>query len=403
MKVFLSSTYSDLIEHRKAAHDALEQLGLHVIWMEAFGARPEESTRACLAEIEACDLFVGIYAHRYGYIPAGAERSITEQEFDHARKLGKPIFAFIVHEEHPWPPKHIEHDKRASLDAFLGKVRKQPVEFFTTPDNLAQNIASSVGRYLSEINFNRQSSIENRQSQIVNPKSQNTLPRLGFFIGREKELQTIAEALSPDSRTWGALIDEPGGVGNAQCQLGNYDAALSAFQRAIELSGLDDHKFASLYNSIGNVYSDLKQYDAALAAYQRAIELGPKDAYPHNGIGIVYQFMDEPQKALQAHQKAVELAPDSGTNRSSLVGILRKLGREQEAQAQIEIARPLMAKESEYDRACFEAICGNVDEALRLLQIALEKKQVSLEWARRDPDFDAIRDDPRFQALLGNG
>ena len=40
MKVFLSSTYNDLIEHRKAAHDALEKLGLQVIWMESFGSRP---------------------------------------------------------------------------------------------------------------------------------------------------------------------------------------------------------------------------------------------------------------------------------------------------------------------------------------------------------------------------
>ena len=28
MKVFLSSTYNDLIEHRKAAHDALEPIDL---------------------------------------------------------------------------------------------------------------------------------------------------------------------------------------------------------------------------------------------------------------------------------------------------------------------------------------------------------------------------------------
>jgi len=68
MKVFISSTYDDLKDHRKAAHDELERLGLHVIWMEAFGARPMESTEACLKEIEECDLFVGIYAHRYGYI-----------------------------------------------------------------------------------------------------------------------------------------------------------------------------------------------------------------------------------------------------------------------------------------------------------------------------------------------
>jgi hypothetical protein len=55
MKVFLSSTYNDLIEHRKAAHDALEQLGLNVIWMEAFGARTEDSTTACLKEVEESD------------------------------------------------------------------------------------------------------------------------------------------------------------------------------------------------------------------------------------------------------------------------------------------------------------------------------------------------------------
>ena len=176
MKVFLSSTYNDLLEHRQAAHDALEQLGLHVIWMEAFGTRPEESTQACFKEIEACELFVGIYAHRYGYIPAGAQRSITEQEFDHAQSLGKPIFAFIVHEDHPWPPRFIEHDQRAKLDAFLSKVRKRPVEFFTTPDNLAQNIASSIGRYLAEINFNRQSKIVNRQSKIVNRQSKIANP-----------------------------------------------------------------------------------------------------------------------------------------------------------------------------------------------------------------------------------
>ncbi len=80
MKVFLSSTYVDLIEHRKAAHDALEQLGLHVIGMESFGARPEDSTTACLKEVEESNLFVGIYAHRYGYIPKDSDVSITEDE-----------------------------------------------------------------------------------------------------------------------------------------------------------------------------------------------------------------------------------------------------------------------------------------------------------------------------------
>jgi tetratricopeptide (TPR) repeat protein len=227
MKVFLSSTYTDLTEHRKAAHDALEQLGLHVIWMEAFGARPEESTKACLDEVAECELFVGIYAHRYGYIPVGSSVSITEQEFDHAQKLGKPIFGFIVNEDHAWPPKFVEHDKKTNLDAFLGKVKKQPVEFFSTPDNLANNIASSVGHYLSE-----HRPITNYQSPIT-PRG-NTLPQLGFFVGREKELAIIQSALSPDSRTWGALIDGPGGIGKTALAIkAAHDAPAELFERKL--------------------------------------------------------------------------------------------------------------------------------------------------------------------------
>ena len=41
----------------------------------------------------------------------------------------------------------------------------------------------------------------------------STLPTQPFFFGREKELAIIADAISPESRTWGALIDGPGGIG----------------------------------------------------------------------------------------------------------------------------------------------------------------------------------------------
>lgn len=41
----------------------------------------------------------------------------------------------------------------------------------------------------------------------------NNLPRLPRFYGREKELKVITDALAPQARTWGALIDGPGGMG----------------------------------------------------------------------------------------------------------------------------------------------------------------------------------------------
>ncbi|WKZ39186.1 MAG: tetratricopeptide repeat protein [Anaerolineales bacterium] len=52
------------------------------------------------------------------------------------------------------------------------------------------------------------------QSSNPNPQpAKNTLPQQSFFVGREKELGIILAALSPESRTWGALIDGPGGIG----------------------------------------------------------------------------------------------------------------------------------------------------------------------------------------------
>lgn len=41
----------------------------------------------------------------------------------------------------------------------------------------------------------------------------STLPNQPCFFGRQKELASIAEAIAPDARTWGALIDGPGGIG----------------------------------------------------------------------------------------------------------------------------------------------------------------------------------------------
>ena len=41
----------------------------------------------------------------------------------------------------------------------------------------------------------------------------NNLPRLPSFYGRAEELKKIADALLPSARTWGALIDGPGGMG----------------------------------------------------------------------------------------------------------------------------------------------------------------------------------------------
>ena len=187
------------------------------------------------------------------------------------------------------------------------------------------------------------------------------------------------------------------GLGNVYRLQTRYKEAIAAYQRAIEL----DPKFAPPHNSLGNVYRNQSRYEEAIAAYQRAIELDPKDATPHHGLGILYSQLGQLDLALAAYQEAVNLNPKDGAFQSSLVGILRRLGREAEALEHERIARSLISAENEYNQACFAAICGQTEEALQLLKTALEKQQTSLDWARQDPDLESLHNDDRFWALVG--
>ncbi|MBZ5522198.1 MAG: tetratricopeptide repeat protein [Acidobacteriia bacterium] len=78
----------------------------------------------------------------------------------------------------------------------------------------AQNAASFVLHALQHAPFKR----ESRQEPAMNTETSNgsprsTLPLQPYFFGREQELGIIVDALSPESRSWGALIDGPGGIG----------------------------------------------------------------------------------------------------------------------------------------------------------------------------------------------
>lgn len=60
----------------------------------------------------------------------------------------------------------------------------------------------------------------------------HNLPSLQPFFGREAELRKIADALDPESRTWGALIDGAGGMGKTSLAVrAAYDAPPDAFEK----------------------------------------------------------------------------------------------------------------------------------------------------------------------------
>ncbi|PYQ25912.1 MAG: hypothetical protein DMF56_26275 [Acidobacteria bacterium] len=63
----------------------------------------------------------------------------------------------------------------------------------------------------------------------------SSLPPQPYFFGREKELAFIQDAISPEARTWGALIDGPGGIGKTALAVRAGQLA-TGFDRKIFLS-----------------------------------------------------------------------------------------------------------------------------------------------------------------------
>ena len=83
-------------------------------------------------------------------------------------------------------------------------------------------------------------------------------------------------------------------------------------------------------------------------------------------------------------------------------GALYEAGAYAEAAAR---GRELIAERADqpylyFNTACCESLAGETPAAIEHLRQAIELWDECREMARRDPDFDPIRDDPGFQALL---
>jgi hypothetical protein len=93
-----------------------------------------------------------------------------------------------------------------------------------------------------------------------------------------------------------------------------------------------------------------------------------------------------------------------GWDTFAVANALREAGRMDECRAVMEqemAARP-ESWALPYNAACLEALSGNTDEALAQLRRALALEQTEIrEYLENDSDLDSLRDDARFQELLG--
>lgn len=80
MRIFVSSSFEDLREHRSAVIRVLRQLGHEVLAMEDLTAASAAPLAKVLDMVDRSEAYVGLFAWRYGYVPGAKTDPVTGQQ-----------------------------------------------------------------------------------------------------------------------------------------------------------------------------------------------------------------------------------------------------------------------------------------------------------------------------------
>jgi len=146
MRVYLSSTSQDLEKHRLVVIGALRLAGHDPICMEHHAAGNVLPKDECSQQVAGCDVYVGVFAWRYGFIPSQCDASITELEYREADRRKMPTLIFLLDERAEWPAEYREAGDAGRRIRELRQELQQSkwVRFFTSPENLATEVLAAL-------------------------------------------------------------------------------------------------------------------------------------------------------------------------------------------------------------------------------------------------------------------
>jgi predicted NACHT family NTPase len=192
LKVFISSTMGELRDVREIVTQALQARGIDAWVYEARGgSRPDDVVRASLSEVEAADIYVGLFWQEYG--------EVTAKEYQHARALRKPCFVYV-------------RDKDLSRDAALEEFLRTDVydlhigvgySYFSSASKLGSQVGDDIMAWL--VRQHREMSAAIQAAQV----STAEIERLRAEVDRLQAVSrnplpngTPADYLASQMRAW---------------------------------------------------------------------------------------------------------------------------------------------------------------------------------------------------------
>ncbi|ROH93903.1 ATP-binding protein [Microcystis aeruginosa FACHB-524] len=295
-----------------------------------------------------------------------------------------------------WLPIFQDSNDREGMDAMLDP---QTVQSSSSLLNIGNELGD-LGRYEEAIAaYDEAIKIDPNDPDLWHNKG-NQLANLGRY---EEALSAYEEAirLKPDYEA--AWLNK----GNQLANLGRYEEALSAYDEAIRLK--PDYEAAWFCK--GSQLGNLGRYEEAIAAYDEAIKLKADYIEAIFNKAMLLKELGHQDIANQQFHLIVETCQQYKNKDNQTIDFwnvyaasLTCLGQYEEVEQILQKALAINPNHpnTNYNLACYYAIQDNIPLAVEYLAKAIQLRPSDREQAKKDSDFDKIRQDPRFIELISD-
>ncbi len=333
-------------------------------------------------------------------------------------------------------------DARNGYCLWSGRIDREVADIFAIQDEIAASVINALGLSLDQPGKGHlvkasTTNVEAYEFYLRGRKLFQKWTRQNIALGREMFERAVA--IDPNfAAAWA-------GLATAHVHLFGCDSephlekAREASARALEL----DPKSAEAHVAAAQKLSMEQRYEDAAAEFERAIELDPTLFDAHYYFARSCFKSGDLEKSLRLFKQAQRVRPDDYQSLYLEALVLTQLGRHEEARkvfhrslefttryialnpddarsyvlgagAFARLGETELAKEWAeqaislacdddailYNAGCALAVAGEGEPALDALERAIEAGLAGGDWVPQDPDWERLRDNPRFQRLV---
>lgn len=184
---------------------------------------------------------------------------------------------------------------------------------------------------------------------------------------------------------------------------GKFEEAEKEFKLAIEL----DPQLYEAYYYGGRAFFAEGKFRQAADAFRQAMAIRPDDVTVATLLGTSLRSLGAEEEYMEACRHGIEVAdrylalnPDDALARSRVANDLIGIGEIDKGIAYAERAYATAPNVVRYNVACAHVLVGNTERAFDLLEEHARNGALHADWVEKDSDWSAVRDDPRYRAIL---